>query len=213
MIFVALPMKLLGVLAQGAFGKSQLWCHCIFPSVSLDPCNSQWNPLVLPIVLEARTLLNHAAPLVEAATREGLADLKHISMLIDTELQALDNQDAAARLGLPQTGAPPVERSVPLPAAPPVPTPAAPPVAAARVAAPVPPAPAPSAPSAAAPSAAAPKAAPAGWRRRWGLKRFVGGFFAWMDSGSNFREFLSGVFLWFRQVTLDLILVVSMLGP
>lgn len=117
-------------------------------------------------------MLNHAAPLVEAATREGLADLKHISMLIDTELQALDNQDAAARLGLPQTGAPPVERSVP-PAAPPVPTPvappappAAPPVAAARVAAPVPPAPAPSAPSAAAPSAAAPKAAPAGWRRR-----------------------------------------------
>jgi len=121
----------------------------------------------------ARTLLNHAAPLVEAATREGLADLKHISMLIDTELQALDNQDAAARLGLPQTGAPPVERSVPPPVAPPAPTPvappappAAPPVTAARVAAPVPPAPAPSAPSAAAPSAAAPKAAPAGWRRR-----------------------------------------------
>ena len=174
------------------------------------------------LVLEARTLLNHAAPLVEAATREGLADLKHISMLIDTELQALDNQDAAARLGLPQTGAPPAAPPVPTPVAPPAP-PAAPPVAAARVAAPVPPAPAPSAPSAAAPSAAAPKAAPAGWRRRWGLtgfqchqeelKRFVGGFFAWMDSGSNFREFLSGVFLWFRQVTLDLILVVSMLGP
>lgn len=130
-------------------------------------------------------------------------------MLIDTELQALDNQDAAARLGLPQTGAPPVDRSVPPPAAPPVPTPVAPPappvappVAAARVAAPVPPAPAPSAPSAAAPSAAAPKAAPAGWRRRWGLtgfqchqeelKRFVGGFFAW----NGFRFQFSWVFEW-----------------
>eukprot|EP00913_Durusdinium_trenchii_P014638 g13735.t1 len=50
----------------------------------------------------ARTLLLHARPLVEQATKEGLADLTHISMLIDTELQALENQDAAARLGLPQ---------------------------------------------------------------------------------------------------------------
>eukprot|EP00931_Biecheleriopsis_adriatica_P067904 TRINITY_DN41959_c0_g1_i1.p1 TRINITY_DN41959_c0_g1~~TRINITY_DN41959_c0_g1_i1.p1 ORF type:complete len:660 (+),score=160.04 TRINITY_DN41959_c0_g1_i1:206-1981(+) len=48
----------------------------------------------------ARALLKHAAPLVEAATRDGLADLTHVSMLIDTELQTLDSQDAAARLGL-----------------------------------------------------------------------------------------------------------------
>ena len=66
----------------------------------------------------ARALLRHAAPLVEArniselrlkeefvqrlqaATRDGLADLTHVTMLIETELQALDNQDAAARLGI-----------------------------------------------------------------------------------------------------------------
>ena len=66
----------------------------------------------------ARALLRHAAPLVEAgvqksllagfwpscfaeaATRDGLADLTHVSMLIETELQALDNQDAAARLAI-----------------------------------------------------------------------------------------------------------------
>jgi len=52
----------------------------------------------------ARALLKHAAPLVEAATRDGLADLTHVSMLIDTELQALDNQDAAARPGLRPAG-------------------------------------------------------------------------------------------------------------
>lgn len=55
MIFVALPIKLLGVLAQRAFGKSQLWCHCVFPSVSLDRCNSEWNPLSFPIVLDKGT--------------------------------------------------------------------------------------------------------------------------------------------------------------
>lgn len=122
----------------------------------------------------ARTLLTHAAPLVEAATREGLADLKHISMLIDTELQALENQDAAARLGLPQMGqvaaptpapqgAPVVSPPPPVvssPPAPPVPQPAP----AARVAAPVP-APAATPPSAPVPAPVA-NGAPAGWRRR-----------------------------------------------
>ncbi|CAE7558016.1 KLCR1 [Symbiodinium pilosum] len=55
----------------------------------------------------ARALLRHAAPLVEAATRDGLADLTHVSMLIETELQALDNQDAAARLGIGPAPPPP----------------------------------------------------------------------------------------------------------
>eukprot|EP00933_Yihiella_yeosuensis_P042976 TRINITY_DN37658_c0_g1_i1.p1 TRINITY_DN37658_c0_g1~~TRINITY_DN37658_c0_g1_i1.p1 ORF type:complete len:648 (-),score=147.95 TRINITY_DN37658_c0_g1_i1:81-2024(-) len=52
----------------------------------------------------ARALLKHAEPLVAAATRDGLADLSHVSMLIDTELQALDSQDAAARLALATAG-------------------------------------------------------------------------------------------------------------
>ena len=45
----------------------------------------------------------------EAATRDGLADLTHVSMLIETELQALDNQDAAARLGIGPAAPPPTE--------------------------------------------------------------------------------------------------------
>jgi len=45
----------------------------------------------------ARALLQQAAPLVAAATAEGLADLSHVSMLIRAELQSLQAQDAAGR--------------------------------------------------------------------------------------------------------------------
>ena len=134
--------------------------------------SSYFYPKFSPQTAQARTLLTHAAPLVEAATREGLADLKHISMLIDTELQALENQDAAARLGLPQMGqvaaptpapqgAPVVSPPPPVvssPPAPPVPQPAP----AARVAAPAPAATPPPAPV----PAPVANGAPAGWRRR-----------------------------------------------
>eukprot|EP00435_Cladocopium_sp_Y103_P008086 s519_g2.t1 len=75
-----------------------------------------------------------AAQRRQTETWRGLADLKHISMLIDTELQALENQDAAARLGLPQqmgqVAAPaPVPQAAapvvsPPPPVPPVPQPA-----------------------------------------------------------------------------------------
>lgn len=147
-----------------------LSCHHTFTPSSAFSLFS----FVCPQTAQARTLLTHAAPLVEAATREGLADLKHISMLIDTELQALENQDAAARLGLPQMGqvaaptpapqgAPVVSPPPPVvssPPAPPVPQPAP----AARVAAPVP-APAATPPPAPVPAPVA-NGAPAGWRRR-----------------------------------------------
>merc|ERR1711924_562697 len=48
----------------------------------------------------ARSLLVHAAPLVEQTTTEGLADLSYISSLITMELQSLDHQDAAYRTAL-----------------------------------------------------------------------------------------------------------------
>jgi len=48
----------------------------------------------------ARTLLVHAAPFVQSATEQGLADLTHVTMLINTELGALDAQDAAYRTAL-----------------------------------------------------------------------------------------------------------------
>jgi tetratricopeptide (TPR) repeat protein len=71
----------------------------------------------------ARALLKHAAPLVAAATRDGLADLTHVTMLIDTELQALDSQDAAARLALSGNlgdfSLPPAPPRPPTPQAPP----------------------------------------------------------------------------------------------
>lgn len=54
----------------------------------------------------ARALLNHAAPLVEQCTKDGLADLTHVSMLIRTELGVLDSQDAASRMALNTAGAP-----------------------------------------------------------------------------------------------------------
>mmetsp|Transcript_89582 Transcript_89582/g.248766 ORF Transcript_89582/g.248766 Transcript_89582/m.248766 type:complete len:551 (+) Transcript_89582:102-1754(+) len=45
----------------------------------------------------ARYLLNRAAPLVEACTRSGEADLTHITTVIRMELQVLDSQDALYR--------------------------------------------------------------------------------------------------------------------
>lgn len=45
----------------------------------------------------ARSLLNRAAPLVDACTKAGEADLAHISALIQMELQVLDAQDAMYR--------------------------------------------------------------------------------------------------------------------
>merc|ERR1712224_52365 len=48
----------------------------------------------------AATLLRHAAPFVEAATRDGLADLSHVSSLITAELGAIDGQDAIDRMAL-----------------------------------------------------------------------------------------------------------------
>eukprot|EP00434_Breviolum_minutum_P035190 symbB.v1.2.031142.t2/scaffold3583.1/size55484/1 len=48
----------------------------------------------------ARALLTQAAPLVADATKQGLADLSHISMLIDMQLQTLDTHDAEQRRSL-----------------------------------------------------------------------------------------------------------------
>lgn len=48
----------------------------------------------------ARTLLVHAAPFVADAHMKGLADLSHITMLIDSQFQALDSQDALYRRSL-----------------------------------------------------------------------------------------------------------------
>lgn len=48
----------------------------------------------------ARALLKHAAPLVAQCTRDGLADLTHVSMLITTELGVLESQDALSRVAL-----------------------------------------------------------------------------------------------------------------
>jgi len=64
----------------------------------------------------ARSLLSHAAPLVEAAHREGLADLAHVNILIKTELEALDAQDAAYRRALssPSAAAAAPQRPPPL---------------------------------------------------------------------------------------------------
>ncbi|CAJ1335988.1 unnamed protein product [Effrenium voratum] len=45
----------------------------------------------------ARALLTQAAPLVAEATQQGLADLSHISLLIDMQLRTLDSQDAQQR--------------------------------------------------------------------------------------------------------------------
>eukprot|EP00928_Gymnodinium_smaydae_P044688 TRINITY_DN2980_c0_g1_i1.p1 TRINITY_DN2980_c0_g1~~TRINITY_DN2980_c0_g1_i1.p1 ORF type:complete len:610 (+),score=177.43 TRINITY_DN2980_c0_g1_i1:110-1939(+) len=42
----------------------------------------------------ARALLRHAAPFVDAATRDGLADLSHISTLISVQMHTLEAQDA-----------------------------------------------------------------------------------------------------------------------
>eukprot|EP00929_Paragymnodinium_shiwhaense_P081194 TRINITY_DN42427_c0_g3_i1.p1 TRINITY_DN42427_c0_g3~~TRINITY_DN42427_c0_g3_i1.p1 ORF type:complete len:592 (-),score=189.25 TRINITY_DN42427_c0_g3_i1:46-1821(-) len=67
----------------------------------------------------ARSLLKRAAPVVEAATKDGLADLTHITMLINTELQALDSQDALYRVQLPGAQAAALEDGAPQrPAAP-----------------------------------------------------------------------------------------------
>eukprot|EP00913_Durusdinium_trenchii_P024421 g22924.t1 len=52
----------------------------------------------------ARALLTQAAPLVADATEQGLADLTHISMLINMQLQTLDAQDAEQRRALGSTG-------------------------------------------------------------------------------------------------------------
>eukprot|EP00931_Biecheleriopsis_adriatica_P030112 TRINITY_DN1776_c0_g1_i2.p1 TRINITY_DN1776_c0_g1~~TRINITY_DN1776_c0_g1_i2.p1 ORF type:complete len:552 (-),score=125.27 TRINITY_DN1776_c0_g1_i2:28-1647(-) len=54
----------------------------------------------------ARSLLNRAAPLIEATTKSGEADLAHISALITMELQALDTQDAIYRRKLGSPDAP-----------------------------------------------------------------------------------------------------------
>lgn len=119
----------------------------------------------------ARSLLTHAAPLVDAATREGMADLTHVSMLIETELSALDRQDAAARLGLGQPSVTHQPNQVFGSASAPPPPPSA--VASRQAAAPVQhsvaqPAPAkttaPADPSP--PAAPAVPAAPGGWRAR-----------------------------------------------
>lgn len=48
----------------------------------------------------ARALLIQAGPLVAQATAEGLADLSHISMLIEMQLKTLDSQDAEERRSL-----------------------------------------------------------------------------------------------------------------
>eukprot|EP00931_Biecheleriopsis_adriatica_P089464 TRINITY_DN63589_c0_g1_i1.p1 TRINITY_DN63589_c0_g1~~TRINITY_DN63589_c0_g1_i1.p1 ORF type:complete len:564 (-),score=125.16 TRINITY_DN63589_c0_g1_i1:243-1802(-) len=48
----------------------------------------------------ARSLLSRAAPLIEATTRSGEADLEHMTAMITMELQVLDQQDALYRKSL-----------------------------------------------------------------------------------------------------------------
>eukprot|EP00929_Paragymnodinium_shiwhaense_P035250 TRINITY_DN19056_c0_g1_i2.p1 TRINITY_DN19056_c0_g1~~TRINITY_DN19056_c0_g1_i2.p1 ORF type:complete len:564 (+),score=165.85 TRINITY_DN19056_c0_g1_i2:32-1723(+) len=58
----------------------------------------------------ARSLLERAAPLCEATTKSGEADLTGISAVINMEMQMLDSQDALYRQALNPAEAPPLQR-------------------------------------------------------------------------------------------------------
>ncbi|CAK0888847.1 unnamed protein product, partial [Prorocentrum cordatum] len=80
-----------GVLFE-RMGQAMLRCSVVGPA---DPQEEQEAAARRRAL--SRQLLERARPLVEECTRNREADLTHISGLIRTELQLLDQQDAAYR--------------------------------------------------------------------------------------------------------------------